>query len=192
METGSPGITALLRDYSAGNKSAFDEIATLVYPELQRIAAVHLRTERSGHTLEPGALVHEAYIRLVRARGREWAGRAHFFSTAAKVMRQILVDYGRRRRTQKRSALTVPGLEGERTDLRPVCPSALDDALSTLARIDSRKSDALELRYFGGLEMAEIAQSLGCSLATLRREMRLAEAWLHRELSSERRTLAHS
>ncbi len=164
-----------------------DLLAPLVYNELRRLAERYLRNERSAATLQPTALVHEAYLRLVAQSMPDWESRAHFFGVAAHLMRQILVDHARKHRSAKRGGgidkLSIDEIIGLGTD-KPADIIALDDALKTLAEIDERKAKVIELRFFGGLSVEETAVALGVSPATIGREQRLAEAWLHRELSS--------
>ncbi len=164
-----------------------DLLTPLVYNELRRLAERYLRNERSAATLQPTALVHEAYLRLVAQSMPDWESRAHFFGVAAHLMRQILVDHARKHRSAKRGGgidkLSIDEIIGLGTD-KPADIIALDDALKTLAEIDERKAKVIELRFFGGLSVEETAVALGVSPATIGREQRLAEAWLHRELSS--------
>ena len=164
-----------------------DLLTPLVYNELRRLAERYLRNERSAATLQPTALVHEAYLRLVAQSMPDWESRAHFFGVAAHLMRQILVDHARKHRSAKRGGgvdkLSIDEIIGLGTD-KPADIIALDDALKTLAEIDERKARVIELRFFGGLSVEETAVALGVSPATIGREQRLAEAWLHRELSS--------
>jgi RNA polymerase sigma factor (TIGR02999 family) len=157
----------------------------LVYDELRRVARQSLRHERSGHTLQPTALVNEAYLKLVDLHRLQWQDRAHFFAVSAQLIRRILVDHARRHAAAKRGggvrpvtleALREPGLEPE---LNVV---ALDDTLSRLAMLDARQARLVELRFFGGLNVAETAEVLGISSATVKREWRTAKAWLYREL----------
>jgi RNA polymerase sigma factor (TIGR02999 family) len=158
----------------------------MVYDELRRLASRYLRDERKDHTLQGTALVHEAYMKLVGYTGLEWQNRAHFFGVAARVMRQILIDHARRHRRGKRGGgKQVLSLEEAAvfSPERAASLVALDDALESLATIDPLKSRVIELRYFGGLGIEEIGEVMGVSVATVRRHMRMAEAWLHRELS---------
>jgi RNA polymerase sigma factor (TIGR02999 family) len=178
-------VTLLLAEWARGNQQALDELTPLVYRELRRLAASYLRRERPVHTLQPTALVHEAYVRLVVHKSPDWQNRSHFFGVAAHLMRQILVDHARRRQAGKRtgSRVKVPLQEaisfqkGRGRNL-----IALDDGLRTLEKIDPRKCKAVELRYFGGLSMDEIAQALNVSPVTVRRDLRMAEAWLFNEM----------
>ena len=187
-EDSSPeqAVTKLLIDWKSGNKEALDLLTPLVYNELRRLADRYLRDERSAATLQPTALVHEAYLRLVAQSLPDWESRSHFFGVAAHLMRQILVDHSRKRRSAKR------GSGGEKVSLEEVvsfAPSpgrdivALDDALNALAEVDPRKAKVIELRFFGGFSVEETAQALDISVATVGREQRMAEAWLHREVS---------
>src|SRR6516164_2476450 len=176
-------VTRLLADWAKGNEQALDDLTPLVYQELRRLAAGYLRKERQGHTLQPTALVHEAYMRLVDQSSPSWQNRSHFYGVAARLMRQILVDHARRKLAGKRAGIKVSleeavSFEQERgRDL-----VALDTGLNALEKLDPRKSKAVELRYFGGLSMDEIAQALEVSPVTVRRDLRMAEAWLHHKM----------
>jgi RNA polymerase sigma-70 factor, ECF subfamily len=176
-------VTLLLADWAKGNQNALNDLTPLVYRELRQLAASYLRKERQGHTLQPTALVHEAYLRLVDQTNPSWQNRSHFYGVAARLMRQILVDHARRKRAGKRGGLKVSldeavSFHQERSrDL-----VALDSGLNALEKIDPRKCKAVELRYFGGLSMEEIARTLDVSEPTVRRDLRMAEAWLHSEM----------
>jgi len=176
-------VTQLLQEWANGDQQALHRLTPLVYAELCRLAAVYLRNERRDHTLQPSALVHEAFLRMVDQGNPSWQNRSHFFGVAAHLMREILVDHARRRQTAKRAGRNVSlgeamSLARERTaDL-----SALDDALTALEKLDARKCKAIELRYFGGLGVQEIAQALEVSPVTVRRDLKIAEAWLHHEM----------
>ena len=178
-------VTLLLAEWAKGNQNALNELMPLVYRELRQLAASYLRKERQGHTLQPTALVHEAYVRLVDQTNPTWQSRSHFYGVAARLMRQILVDHARRKHAGKRGGLQASldeavSFQPERSrDL-----VALDSGLNALEKIDPRKCQAVELRYFGGLSMEEIAQALGVSAVTVRRDLRMAEAWLHHEMQS--------
>lgn len=178
-------VTVLLVQWAEGDGGALERLTPLVYTELRRLAASHLRRERKSHTLQPTALVHEAYLRLVDQQNPTWQNRSHFYGVAARLMRQILVDHARNRNAHKRAAIRVSleesvSFEQERSrDLM-----ALDDGLTALAKIDPRKCRAIELRYFGGLSTDEIAQTLNVSPITVRRDLRMAEAWLLRQFES--------
>ena len=178
-------VTRLLAEWANGDEQALDKLTPVVYRELRRLAASYLRKERQGHTLQPTALVHEAYLRLVDQKNPTWQNRSHFFGVAARVMRQILVDHARRRQAAKRAGANVP-LEAARFQVESTGDLiALDAGLTALENIDSRKSRAIELRYFGGFSMEEVAQALSVSVITARRDLRMAEAWLHREMRGE-------
>lgn len=183
-----PGeVTQLLVDWSLGNQEAVDRLMVLVYDELHRLAARYMRGERHDHTLQPTALVHEAYFRLVRQDQVEWKNRAHFFGIAARQMRRILVDHARARKFAKRQgaelAVSLDGVEipssGRTDDVL-----ALDEALRNLGQFDARKSQVVELRIFGGLTIEETAAVVGVSNTTVINEFRSARAWLYRELST--------
>jgi RNA polymerase sigma-70 factor, ECF subfamily len=178
-------VTLLLSQWAEGNQQALNELTPLVYKELRQLAANYLRKERQGHTLQPTALVHEAYLRLVDQKKPDWQNRSHFYGVAARLMRQILVDHARRKQAGKRAGLKVP-LEQAVSFERERCQDliALDVGLNALEGIDPRKCKAVELRYFGGLSTEEIAQSLEVSAITVRRDLRMAEAWLHRAMRS--------
>ncbi len=178
-------ISELLDKWNGGDQQALNDLTAIVYGELRRLAASYLRKERPGHTLQATALVHEAFLRLVDQRRLHLQSRAHFFGVAARLMRQILVDHARHRNADKRGGLKVSlaetiGFARERArDL-----IALDGCLEVLQKIDPRKSKAIELRYFAGLPIDEIAQMLEVSPVTVRRDLRMAEAWLHQEMLS--------
>ena len=176
-------LTQLLVQCGNGNKQALDDLTPLVYKELRRLAASHLRKERKSHTLQPTALVHEAYLRLVDQKNPNWQNRSHFYGIASQLMRRILVDHARKRQAHKRAGQRVSmedavSFQPERR--RELL--ALDTSLSELEKIDPRKCKAVELRYFGGLSMDEIAQTLDISAVTVRRDLRIAEAWLNHEM----------
>jgi len=183
-------ITERLTAWSTGDAAALDDVIRAVYQELRRMADHYLRLERPDHTLQPTALVHEAYLRLVDQTRVSWQNRAHFFGVAAQMMRRILVDHARTRHREKRggSATKLPldealNLSGGRAaDL-----VALDDALESLAGIDVRKSRVVELRFFGGLSVEETAEVLGVSPHTVLRDWKLAKAWLYQRLKGEAR-----
>lgn len=173
----------LLAEWAKGNKKALDELTPLVYRELRQLAAAYLRRERPSHSQQPTDLVHEAYLRLVDQSNPNWENRSHFYGVAARLMRQILVDHARRRNAGKRAGPRVPleeavSLEQDRCeDLL-----ALDIGLTALEKFDPRKCKAVELRYFGGLSLEEIAQTLEVSAMTVRRDLRMAEAWLNSQM----------
>lgn len=176
-------VTELLAQWANGDEQALNDLTPIVYKTLRQLAAAYLRKEQQGHTLQPTALVHEAYLRLVDQRSPNFKNRTHFFGVAAHLMRQILVDHARRRHASKRTHVSVPldcivSFEKERSgDLL-----ALDKGLSELEKLDPRKCKAIELRYFVGLSMEEIAETLAVSEVTVRRDLRMAEAWLQHEI----------
>jgi RNA polymerase sigma-70 factor (ECF subfamily) len=178
-------VTELLTLWAHGDEQALNDLTPIVYKELRQLAAAYLRKEQQGHTLPPTALVHEAYLRLVDQRNPNFENRSHFFGVAARLMRQILVDHARRRHAAKRAGVSVPldtvvCFEKERSgDLL-----ALDNGLNVLEKLDPRKCKAVELRYFVGLSMEEIAQALEVSEVTARRDLRMAEAWLKHEIEA--------
>ena len=183
-----PDVTALLGDWSRGNRTALSQLLPLVYAELRRVAARQLRNERSDHTLQPTALVHEAYIRLVDQRQGDWQNRAHFFGVAAKVMRRILVDHARRHGAIKRGdgVRCVSIDEANNVAASNAIPVlGLDQALDRLEKVDSELASIVELRAFGGLTIEEAALVLSVSPSTVKRDWRTAKAWLNRELASE-------
>ena len=180
-------VTRLLHDWQDGDRAALEKLTPLVYDELRRLASHYLRGERRDHTLQGTALVHEAFIRLVGQSGLEWQGRAHFFGVAARLMRQILVDHARKHTAAKRGGGEQFLSIEEAAVFSPQRAAnlvALDDALQALAQFDPRKSRIIELRYFGGLSIEEVGEVEGIAVATVRRQMRTAEAWLHREMSN--------
>jgi len=180
-------VTRLLHDWQGGDRAALEKLAPLVYDELRRLAHHYLRGERKDHTLQGTALVHEAFIRLVGQSDLEWQSRAHFIGVAARLMRQILVDHARKHTAAKRGGGEHDLSIEEAAIFSPQRAAnlvALDDALEELAKFDPRKSRIIELRYFGGLSIEEIGEVEGIAVATVRRQMRTAEAWLHREMSA--------
>lgn len=186
MHTLQPSpVTQLLIDWSRGNKAALDQLLPVVYQELRRLASGYLRRERPDHTLQPTALIHEAYLRLVDQDLPQWEGRAHFFGVAARLMRQILVDHARGRAAARRGGDqqklpldAVPLFSDQQTaELL-----TLDEALTKLAEFDERKCRIIEMRAFGGMSVEETAEALAVSVPTIKRETRLAKAWLLREL----------
>jgi RNA polymerase sigma-70 factor (ECF subfamily) len=180
-------VTSLLARWQAGEDGAHDRVAEVVYPELRRIAAAYLRRERSNHTLQPTALVHEAFLRLVDAGSLRFDCRQQFFALAAQLMRHILVDHARAALAQKRGGdaakVSLEGLDLPDHQLAAGRFLELHDALDRLADHDPRKARIIELRYFGGLTLEEAAEVLGISRATAHREQRFAEAWLSEALS---------
>jgi RNA polymerase sigma factor (TIGR02999 family) len=184
-------VTALLGDWSRGDRTALSQLLPLVYGELRRVATRQLRKERTDHTLQPTALVHEAYIRLVDQRQVDWQNRAQFFGVAAQVMRRILVDQARRHAATKRgNGVRCVSIDEARdvaaADEIPIL--ALDQALDRLQKVDAELARLVELRAFGGLTIEETAHVLNVSPSTAKRDWRTARAWLSRELSSEARS----
>ena len=182
--TARESITGLLSRLSDGDRAAFDRLIPLVYQELHGIAEGYVRRESDNHTLQPTALIHEAYLRLVDSRGAGYQNRTHFFGVAARVMRQILVDHARARQAAKRGPALRVAFE-PRFDFAPErdrIVMALDDALSTLSRDNGGKARLVELRFFGGMTAEEIAECLGTPIHIVRRELRAALAWLRREI----------
>lgn len=181
------GVTQLLVDWSNGDQSALDKLMPVVYDELRRLASNYLRRERAGHTLQPTALVNEAYLKLVDQRKARWHNRAQFFGVAAQLMRRILVDHARVRQAQKRGGSDQQQLSLSQADRIAEKPDidllALHEALNDLALIDEQQARIVELRFFGGLTIEETAEVLDISHATVERDWTLARAWLRRELS---------
>jgi RNA polymerase sigma factor (TIGR02999 family) len=182
-------LTLLLQDWSKGNKQAGDRVLAIIYAELHKLAESHLRRALYAGTLQPTAIVHEAYLRLVARDLPDWQSRSHFFGIASRLMRQIIVDHARACAAAKRGGGHTPLELNEAfiySDANARNVVALDDALQALARTDERKARVLELRYFGGLTVEETAQTVGISVATTVREARYAQAWLRREMESSR------
>jgi RNA polymerase sigma-70 factor, ECF subfamily len=188
MSSTPSDVTQLLREWSRGDQSVVEQLTPLVYSELRRLADGYMRRERPDHTLQPTALIHEAYIRLIQQSQPEWHSRSHFFRFAAHLMRQILVDHARTRRAEKRGgdAERVPfdGMEiAAASDA--VDALAIDEALERMAAFDPRKAQILELKFFGGMTEEAVAEALGISVRTLGRELRLAKAWMAQALISK-------
>jgi RNA polymerase sigma factor (TIGR02999 family) len=183
-EDASHSVTDLLTKWRAGDQEAFKALIPLVYHELRRLARHYIRQERPDHTLQSTALVHEAYLRLIRQESADIENRAHFFAVAAHLMRQILVDHARRRRAAKRgSGLKLELNEAISVEVPPnVDLIGLDTALNELARLDPQQSRIVEIRFFGGLSIQDTAKIVGVSPATVKREWSTARAWLRREL----------
>lgn len=183
----SPGeITLLLVELRRGNSDAEAKLIPLVYEQLHRLAAHYMRRERPSHTLQPTALVNEAYLRLAFQRATHWQSRAHFFGVAARLMRQILVEHARAKRAAKRGPFVQKfsldeALEYSQDRSKELI--ALDDALKSLDQLDARQSRIVELRFFGGLSVEETAEVLGISPRTVKRDWNVARAWLHGELA---------
>ena len=181
-------ITELLVAWSDGDRAALDELVPLVQSELRRIGRNYMRGERKGHTLQTTALINEAYVRLVDQKHVRWQNRAHFLAIASELMRRILVDYARRRLYQKRGAGALQVTLGDAETIpveRTPDLVALDEALTSLAQIDERRSRVVELKFFGGLSIEETAEVLKVSPTTVERDWTIAKAWLHKTLKSE-------
>jgi len=179
-------ITQLLVDWSHGDREALEELTPIVYNELRRLAQSTFRSERSDHTLQATALVHETYLRLIDQRQVQWQSRAHFFAIAARMMRRILVDHARSHQASKRGGghrLELTEAQAW-SDERDVDLVALDQALDRLARFDPRQSRLVELRFFGGLTISETAEAIAVSPATVKREWDMAKAWLYGQLAN--------
>jgi RNA polymerase sigma-70 factor (ECF subfamily) len=180
-------VTQLLLSWNTGNEKALDELIPLVYGELRRIARQYMGRERPNHTLQTSALINEAYLRLVDHQKVKWQDRAHFFAVAAQIMRNILIDHARRYQSAKRGVgaqqLTLDeSVIANRQRASELV--ALDDALTSLAAFDSRKSQIVELQFFGGLTIEEIAEVVKISPATVKRELQAAKLWLHRIMTN--------
>lgn len=181
-------VTRLLEAWSQGDSQAAEQVMPLVFAELRRLAACYLDNERGDHTLQPTALVNEAYLRLVGGREKGWANRRHFFAAAATIMRRILVDHARRRNYKKRGGGRPTVRVSDLGDLPMESPPdllALDEALHELATFDAKKASIVELRFFVGLNLQEIAQVLGCSKTTVTRHWLATKAWLYRAMTPE-------
>ena len=184
----SQEVTQLLRAWSAGDQQALEKLTPLVYEELHRRARHYVARERPGHTIQTTALINEVYLRLVDFRGVTWQDRAHFLAVCARMMRRILTDFARARHFQKRGGSAQQVSFDEQMIVSSEPPAdlvALDDALNGLAGFDQRKSQVVELRFFGGLSVQETAEVLKVSEETVKRDWRLAKLWLLREMSGE-------
>lgn len=182
----SKSVTEALNAAAQGDGKALDRLLPVVYREMRRLAAGYLRNERPEHTLQPTALAHEAYLRLVGREDSHWQNRAHFLGVAARAMREILVDHARRRKALKRGGgqpVTVLTEDLLAVGGRPIAFDDLDEALNDLARLSERQARVVELRYFGGLTIEETSEVLGISPVTVKRDWATARAWLYRELS---------
>ena len=189
VESPSKSVTQLLREWSGGDTAARDQLMHVVYDELRRLAAYYLNRERRDHTLQPTALVHEAYLKLCDEAQVDWNSRAHFFGAASRLMRRILVDHARARLAAKRGGLRlrVSGVEALALAAEPdIDLIALDEALNELTLLDGQQSQIVDIRFFGGLSLEETAEALGISLATVKRDWTTAKAWLRRRLTSGR------
>lgn len=183
----SQNITRMLKDWGGGSHEALEQLLPVVYDELHRQASRYLRRERSDHTLQTTALIHEAYLKLIDQKDVEWQNRAHFFGIAAQAMRRILVDYARTKKREKRGGndvkLQLDEAINVSADQRHIDLVALDEALDRLTALDERQARIVELRYFSGMTTDETAEVLGISPATVRRDWDMAKAWLHKQLS---------
>ncbi|MGI8786755.1 MAG: sigma-70 family RNA polymerase sigma factor [Pyrinomonadaceae bacterium] len=183
----SGNITQLLQEYQSGNKDALDLVFPLVYDELRKLAASRLRSERPEHTLQATALVHEAYLRLIEQHKQTWQNRAHFFGLAAEMMRRILVNHAVKRNADKRFGNQTRLALDEMIDFtagHDVNLIRLDEAMTMLAEFDPKQAKIIELKFFGGLTNEEIAEVTGVSDSTVKREWRIAKAWLHDQLKA--------
>src|SRR5262245_37347720 len=185
MQTPHSEITQLLRKWSEGDRAALDQLMPVVHDELRKLADSYLRSERPDHTLQPTALINEAYLRLVKQDFQEWQSRKHFYGVTAQHMRHILFELARARGAAKRDGGHKLSLDEAPTFSQDQAADlvALDDALTALAKFDERKARVVELRYFGGFSIEEVADALDISVATVGRELRMAQAWLHREMA---------
>jgi RNA polymerase sigma-70 factor, ECF subfamily len=187
MDNSRIAVTQLLVDWGNGDQAAFNALVPLVHEELRKLARSYMRRERAGHTLQTSALVNEAYLRLGKGEAGRWENRTHFFAVAAQVMRHVLIDHARSYRHQKRGGgaqrVDLDDLHGM-SEERAAELIELDEALSTLAEVDPRKSRIVELRFFGGFGIEEVAEFLELSPTTVQREWRSARAWLHRFLTN--------
>jgi RNA polymerase sigma factor (TIGR02999 family) len=184
-------VSGLLAKWQGGDEEAFRALVPLLYKELRRLAHHYLQKERPDHTLQSTALVHEAYLRLAKQKPAHFENRVHFLAISAQLMRQILVEYARRRRTAKRDGgykITLSGAESLLKD-RSVDLMALDDALKGLAQLDPQQNQIVELRFFGGLTIEETAQALKISPATVKREWATARLWLHHHMKGQALTV---
>lgn len=182
----APPVTELLVKWSDGDEEAFRRLVPLVQAELRRIAVGYFRGAGAGHTLQPTALVNEAYLRLLGQNPVKWRSRGHFFSIAAGLMRRIFVDHARKRKSQKEGAEMPPVTLSEGPGVKDVDLLALDEALAELEKLDPRQREIVELRFFAGLSQEEIAKALGISRPAIERRWRLARAWLYRRLEPDR------
>jgi RNA polymerase sigma factor (TIGR02999 family) len=182
------GVTELIIELSNGKRDAVDRLLPLIYDELKRVAANYLRRERSDHTLQPTALVNEAYMKMIDITQVSWQNKAHFIGVAANQMRRILVDHARNHNAQKRGGefqILTLNEEIDKSDEESTDLIALDDALNELAKMDPVKAKIVELRYFGGLSTTETAEVLGVSPITIKRHWKLTKAWLYGQLSGQ-------
>ena len=182
------GVTELLLKLSDGKREVVDELLPLIYDELKRLAASYLRRERSDHTLQPTALVNEAYLKMIDITQVSWQNKAHFIGVAANQMRRILVDHARKHNAEKRGGefhILTLNEEIDKADEQSTELIALDDALTELAKMDPTKAKIVELRYFGGLTFEEAAEVMGVSVITVKRHWKMTKAWLYGQLSQQ-------
>lgn len=186
LQQKSKEITGMLREWSDGKQEALDALLPLVYDELHRQASRYLRRERTGHTLQATALIHETYLKLIDQREVNWQNRAHFFGVAAQAMRRILVDYAKARHREKRGGagenLPLEAVTLAISGARSIDLEELDEALTRLAKMDVRQASIVELRYFSGLSIEETAEALRISPATVKSDWKSAKAWLYQEI----------
>lgn len=189
MQPHSNEVTQLLIDWNNGDTAAVDKLMPIIYTELRTLAARYLSKERINHTLQPTALVHEAYLQLVETSRVNWQNRAHFFGAAARLMRRILVDHARSHQAAKRGGGLKVSISDEMAIAQPkeIDLVALDDALNLLAALDPQQSRVVELRFFGGLSIEETAEALAISPATVKRHWASAKAWLNHQLTTDSR-----
>jgi RNA polymerase sigma factor (TIGR02999 family) len=185
VESPAEDVSALLQAWSGGDGAALDRLTPIVYDELRRLASYYMKGERDGHSLQTTALVNEAYLRLVNIQRMQWQDRAHFFAVSAQLMRRILVDYARRHNLKRGGAMVQVSLHDGAliTPGKDLDIVMLDSALTSLAAMDSRKAEIVEMRFFGGLSVEETAEVLRVSAITVKREWRAAKLWLYRELT---------
>jgi RNA polymerase sigma factor (TIGR02999 family) len=188
MSDASANVTQLLRAAASGQRRDLDALMGAIYDDLRRLAVSHMRTERDGHTLQPTAVVHEAYLKLVDQRTTDWKDRAHFFAVASRIIRRLLVDHAREREAAKRGG-GMGRISMDDVELSAALPDAelvaLDEALTELHEIDERQARVVELRFFGGLTVEEIAETLGVGKRSVDRDWQIAKAWLFCRLSGE-------
>ena len=188
MKATTKNVTVLLKQLSEGHQDVFSELVPLLYDELRRLASYYLRRERGNHTLQPTALVHEAYLRLVDQKEVQWKNRSHFFGIAAQQMRRILVDYARSHQAAKRGGAAAKVSLDDAMIVSKENPGqvlVVDETLTRLAAFDPQQAKIVELRVFGGLTIEEVAEVLGISSATVKREWTVARAWLTREINQQ-------
>lgn len=187
MDEAPRDVTQLLVNWADGDRAALDELTPLVYSELRRLAGRYMRREGPGHTLQPSALVNEAFLRLVDQRDVRWQNRAHFFGVAAQLMRRVLIDAARRHQSEKRGGGTVRVSVSEAAEVARQAADmlSLDRALTELAEVDERKARIVEMKFFGGLTTEEVAEVLGVTGRTVEREWRSARAFLHRAVGED-------